>query len=169
VPEGRCLCLGNVGEAPVAALLSRYGLDLVSLPDGRPITASFWGDPEAGIAGNRVYARRDTPLHSVLHEVAHVVCMSPSRRRALERDAGGDDLEESAACFLQILLADFLPGTGRERLMRDMDRWGYSFRLGSAQNWFEQDAADARAFLRAYGLIDDNCRPTWQLRCRERS
>ena len=32
----------------------------------------------------------------------------------------------------------------RARMWRDMDDWGYSFRLGSAQQWFEQDADDAR-------------------------
>ena len=55
--------------------------------------------------------------------------------------------EEDAACYLQILLADELHGVGRERLMADMDAWGYSFRLGSARAWFELDAEDARAFL----------------------
>jgi len=34
-----------------------------------------------------------------------------------------------------------------------MDAWGYSFRLGSAQAWFEQDAEDARSFLVARGLL----------------
>jgi hypothetical protein len=34
-----------------------------------------------------------------------------------------------------------------------MDAWGYSFRLGSARAWFEQDAEDARAFLEARGLL----------------
>jgi hypothetical protein len=41
---------------------------------------------------------------------------------------------------------------GRARLMADMDAWGYSFRLGSTQAWFEQDAAEALAFLKARGL-----------------
>ena len=50
-------------------------------------------------------------------------------------NAGGDDLEESAVCFLQVILADFLDGVGRDRLMRDMDAWGYSFRLGSTAAW----------------------------------
>ncbi len=29
-------------------------------------------------------------------------------------------------------------------MCRDMDEWGYSFRLGSAANWFAEDAEDAR-------------------------
>ena len=41
-------------------------------------------------------------------------------------------------CYLQILLADALHGVGRERLMQDMDEWGYSFRLGSTRAWFER-------------------------------
>lgn len=50
--------------------------------------------------------------------------MDAARRARLHTDAGGDDLEESAVCFLQILLADELPGVGCERLMDDMDTWG---------------------------------------------
>jgi hypothetical protein len=49
---------------------------------------------------------------------------------------------------LQIVLADGLPGVGSDRLMADMDAWGYSFRLGSTRAWFENDAEDARAWLR---------------------
>jgi hypothetical protein len=56
-------------------------------------------------------------------------------------------------CYLQVVLADRLPGVGRRRLMQDMDAWGYSFRLGGAQAWFEQDAADARAWLVERGLL----------------
>ncbi len=45
-----------------------------------------------------------------------------------------------------------------------MDRWGYTFRLGSAKTWFEQDAEDAKAWLQKHQLIDQNEQPTWQLR-----
>ena len=65
-----------------------------------------------------------------------------------------DDAEETAVCYLQALLADALPGVGRERIFADMDAWGYSFRLGSAQAWFERDAEDARAWLSDRGVID---------------
>jgi hypothetical protein len=78
----------------------------------------------------------------------------------LDKDAGGDDLEESAVCYLQVLLGDELPGVGRKRLLEDMDAWGYSFRLGNTRAWFEGDAADARAWLREQGLIDGSGRPT---------
>ena len=80
--------------------------------------------------------------------------MTPERRAGLDRDAGGDDPEESAVCYLQILLADALAGVGRERMMQDMDAWGYSFRLGSTRAWFEGDAEDARAWLARHGVID---------------
>jgi hypothetical protein len=106
----------------------------------------------------------DTPLHSVLHEAAHYICMTPERRVGLNRDAGGDDAEEGAVCYLQILMADALAGIAREQMYDDMDRWGYSFRLGCACAWFEQDAADARSWLLDGGLIDDAQRLTGALR-----
>lgn len=145
-------------------LLHRYGFDLELAGDGAEIRGSFWGAPEAGIVGRSVFVRADTPVHSVLHETAHLVCMSAERRRQLDGNAGGDDLEESAVCYLQILLADELAGVGRQRLMRDMDAWGYSFRLGTTHAWFRQDADDARAWLETAGLIDAQQSPTWALR-----
>jgi hypothetical protein len=98
--------------------------------------------------------RRDTPVHSTLHEAAHSLCMGEERREALYRDAGGDFDEENAACYLQILLAEEIPAMGRDRMLADMDAWGYTFRLGSARRWFEEDAADARAWLLGHGLIN---------------
>jgi len=57
-------------------------------------------------------------------------------------------------CYLQGLLADHLVvDGGRGRLLRDMDAWGYSFRLGSAERWFREDAADALAWLVAQRLV----------------
>ena len=90
--------------------------------------------------------------------------MTEARRQCLHRDAGGDDLEESAVCYLQILLADHLPGVGRCRLMQDMDAWGYSFRLGDTRSWFERDAEDARAWLHHNGLASAADNPLFVLR-----
>ncbi|WP_018140334.1 hypothetical protein [Thioalkalivibrio sp. ALJ7] len=147
----------GIGDA-LAALLDRYGLQLKRHPEQAPLPGSWWGEPEAGIVGTTVHVRPDTPLHSALHEAGHVICMDAGRRAKLHTNAGGDDLEECGVCYLQILLADALPNVGRERLMRDMDAWGYSFRLGSTKAWFLEDAADARAFLLAHGLLDTDDR-----------
>ena len=158
------LSVADVGPQQLAALLARYGLALVVQPPDESRTGSFWGASEAGIAGHTVYVRADTPVHSFLHETCHVICMDTERRSRLDRDAGGDDLEEAAVCYLQVLLAEAIDGVGRNRLMSDMDTWGYSFRLGSTRAWFEQDAEDARTFLEKHGLIDGEGSPTWRLR-----
>jgi len=149
-------CLGEGFRAPLARLLAGFGLNLVEVAATQAIPGSYWGEPEAGLAGARVYARDDTPVHSVLHEACHAICMGDSRRANLDRDAGGDDQEETAVCFLQVLLARRLPGYGQARCLADMDAWGYSFRLGSAQRWFLEDAADARAWLARHGVLSPN-------------
>lgn len=147
------LVLGQIAFTEVAGLLSRHGLELVGVEDGAPIPGSYWGEPEAGIIGSTVYARGDTPVHSLLHEACHLIVLPPERRARVHTDATDSVPEEDASCYLQILLADALPGVGRDRLMADMDAWGYSFRLGSTRAWFERDADDARAWLEARGLL----------------
>jgi hypothetical protein len=158
------LLLNATDRLAVALLLDRYGLELTLSAPGELIPGSYWGESEAGLKGGQLHARLDTPVHSVLHEASHYVCMTVERRAGLDRDAGGNDLEESAVCYLQILLADQLPGVGRARLLADMDAWGYSFRLGSARRWFEEDAADARGWLEREHIIDAAGRPTGRLR-----
>ena len=159
------LRLGGLGPAGVAALLARYGMSLELLAADEPIPGSYWGECEAGLRGATLYARPDTPVHSILHEACHFICMSPERRAALDTNAGGDDAEESAVCYLQVLLSDALAGVGRERIFADMDAWGYSFRLGSTRAWFERDAEDARAWLRRHAVTDASDGPTG--RCRD--
>lgn len=139
----------------LAAYLAAFGLSLRLVDSGQVIPGSYWGDSEAGLLGNLLYVRADTPLHSALHEACHFICMDDARRTALDRDAGGDYDEENAVCYLQMLLADELPGMSRTRMQTDMDAWGYTFRLGSARAWFDQDAADAREWLLRKGLIDN--------------
>lgn len=163
-PARDVLRVSDLPRAALEALLARYSIRLVMVADGEVIPGSYWGEPEAGIEWMTVYVRRDTPLHSLLHEASHIVCMSPRRRAGLHRDAGGDELEECAVCYLQVLLADSLPGVGRRRLMADMDAWGYSFRLGSAQRWYHGDAEDARDWLSAHGLLDEEGAATFKLR-----
>ncbi len=158
------LLLNAIGRVELVLLLERYGLDLVLVAPEQVIPGSYWGEREAGLIGSKIYARLDTPLHSVLHETAHFACMAPERRAGLDTDAGGDDAEESAVCYLQILMAESLPNAGAERMCRDMDEWGYSFRLGSAAQWFAEDAEDARRWLEQHGLIDAAGRVTHILR-----
>ena len=157
------LRLGQFERARLQRFLERYRIELRLCPRDESIPGSYWGDDEAGLAGNCVYARDDTPLHSILHEVSHYICVDPKRRAVLERDAGSDDAEESAVCYLQVLLAGEIPGLGRERMFHDMDAWGYSFRLGSTRKWFERDADAAQQWLVRHGLVV-NRRPTFQLR-----
>lgn len=152
--SGPVLRMSAIDRVALAVLLGGYGLALVLVPAGETIPGSYWGDSEAGLNGDRLFARLDTPLHSVLHEASHYVCMTPERRAGLDRDAGGDDPEEAAVCYLQVLLAEQLSGVGRARLFADMDAWGYSFRLGNTRAWFEHDAEDARAWLVRHGIID---------------
>lgn len=133
-------------------LLAPYGVAVEARAAGE-IPGSYWGESEAGLIGHRLLVRPDTPVHSALHEACHFICADALRRASLHTDAGGDDLEECAVCYLQCLLADRIEGFSRERMFEDMDAWGYSFRLGSARAWFERDAEDARAWLSARGLL----------------
>lgn len=158
------LRLATMDRVELALTLHHYGLTLTLVAPQEEIPGSYWGDSEAGLKGDTLYARLDTPVHSVLHEASHYVCMTPERRAGLNRDAGGDDPEESAVCYLQILLADALPAVGRDRLMQDMDDWGYSFRLGHTRAWFETDAADAREWLLTHGVIRADGSLTGELR-----
>jgi hypothetical protein len=151
VPE--VLRVADVPRAAIEALLARHGLMFCAAPDGEPIPGSFWGECEAGIIGHTVHARADTPVHSLLHEACHLIVLPPERRAAVHTDATDSVAEEDATCYLQIVLGDALPGVGRERVMADMDAWGYTFRLGSARAWFEHDADDARAWLLERGLL----------------
>ena len=158
------LLLNGIDRLRLEMLLDRYGLALHLVAPEEIIPGSYWGEREAGLIGAKVFARLDTPLHSVLHESAHFICMTPERRAGLDTDAGGDDAEESAVCYLQLLLADLLPNVDRERICGDMDEWGYSFRLGSTAAWFAGDAEDARGWLIRHGLIDARGRVTYACR-----
>ncbi len=148
----------------IRGLLARFQLEIVLLAHDAVIDGSYWGEPEAGLVGNRIHVRPDTPLHSLLHEACHAICMTADRRASLHTDAGGNDLEESAVCYLQIELAACVPGVTRQRLMQDMDSWGYSFRLGNTASWFQNDASDARDWLIANGLLTVDGSPRWNQR-----
>jgi hypothetical protein len=144
-------------------LLGRYRLRLEVIAPAGPIPGSYWGAPEAGLIGTTVFARADTPLHSALHETAHVICMDAERRARLHTDAGGEHAEEDGVCYLQIVLARRL-GVGTLEICADMDTWGYTFRLGSAYAWFTHDAEDTRAWLLRHGILTEADEPTWNCR-----
>ena len=86
------LLISDLSFDSVAVLLGKYKLSIELIPGDQTINGSFWGEPEAGVVGNRVFVRGDTPVHSLLHETCHIVCMTPERRQKLKGDAGGDDL-----------------------------------------------------------------------------
>jgi len=152
------LRLGEICFDDAARLLSAYGLRLLLVEDGAEIPGSYWGESEAGIIGETVYARRDTPLHSLLHEACHLIVLPVERRRAVHTDATDSVAEEDAVCVLQALLGDELPGVGTARILADMDAWGYTFRTGSARSYYETDADEAWQWLRARGLVDGSRR-----------
>jgi hypothetical protein len=158
------LLVNAIDRLALEMLLDRYGLSLQLVSPGEIIPGSYWGEREAGLIGSKIYARLDTPVHSVLHEGAHFICMTPERRAGLDTDAGGDHAEENAVCYLQIILADSISNAGRQRMCSDMDAWGYTFRLGSAGAWFERDADDARAWLIEHRVLDAQSRPTYACR-----
>lgn len=158
------LRLADVSLPAVENLLSSYGLSLKIVAPGAEIPGSYWGDEEAGLIGDKLVARADTPLHSILHETCHYICMDKTRREGVHTDAGGDYDEENGVCYLQVLLADKIDGFGSSRMLEDMDSWGYTFRLGSARAWFERDAEDALAWLLKHGLVNLQQQPCWTLR-----
>ena len=145
-------------------LLDPYGMLVKTVAQDEHIPGSFWQPPEAGLVGNLLYVRVDTPVHSALHEACHYICMDHKRREKLDTDAGGGFEEENGVCYLQILLSEHLADMGKERMFSDMDEWGYSFRLGSSRAWFEQDAEDAVEWLQQYGLVDNDIQPVWKVR-----
>jgi hypothetical protein len=156
--------LNDIDSSDVSALLARFGLQFEVIDPGATIPGSFWGDDEAGLIENRLYARLDTPLHSILHEACHWITCTPTRRAKLHTDAADTQDEENATCFLQIVLSDFLPGFSSARALSDMDVWGYSFRLGSARAWFESDSFAEQKWLVSYQLLDSDLRPTFGVR-----
>lgn len=145
-------------------LLTPYGLEVIDISEVEKLPGSFWGDPEAGLIANRLYVRPTTPVQSALHEACHYICMDSGRRHQLHTDAGGGYDEENGVCYLQILLAERLAGMTSDRMMQDMDDWGYSFRLGSTRAWFDRDAEDAKNWLIQHQLLDPNGQPSWRLR-----
>ena len=141
------LTLSDIGFEAPRQLLARYRLELIQVEANTPIPGSFWGECEAGVIGSQVFARLDTPVHSLLHEACHLLVLPEEKRADVHTDATDSVAEEDAVCVLQAILGDELPSVGRESIWADMDEWGYTFRLGSAKAYFENDAHTAFQFL----------------------
>ena len=154
----------DINDNSLEDLLLRFGLSIKKVANKEKIPGSHFGDSEAGLIGNKLYLRPDTPIHSALHESCHYICMDNQRRSSLHTDAGGDYDEENAVCYMQILLAEWISGNSSAQLMKEMNQWGYTFRLGSAEAWFEKDAEDARQWLLDSELITPDNVPTWKIR-----
>jgi len=163
-PSMTILTCADIELTQLEDLLDKFGLVIHLIEDNQKIPGSWFGEPEAGIIQNNLYIRNDTPVHSALHESCHYICMSPDRREKLHTNVGGDYDEENAVCYLSILLSDYINGFGRERMLSDMDEWGYTFRLGSSKAWFEKDAQDAFEWLVLYRIISTNSEPGWVIR-----
>ena len=155
----------NFNLSKLQSLLARFDLNIEIINDNTDIPGSFWQAPEAGLIGSTLYIRNDTPVHSALHEACHFICMDKNRRATLHTDAGGKTaIEEDSVCYLQIILSTHLDEMGQTRMLSDMDAWGYSFRLGSAQAWFEEDAEDAIEWLKKYQLLTSENKLSWRVR-----
>ncbi|MEM8844616.1 MAG: hypothetical protein AAGB35_06180 [Pseudomonadota bacterium] len=156
--------LKNISAETIQPILAKYQLNLHVVDQETEIPHSFWGSPEAGRLKSELYARIDTPIHSIFHESAHYVCMTEQQRKQADIDAGGSAIIEDACCYLQILWSDYLKSFNRHIQLHDMDRWGYSFRLGSATRWFYADSDDARLWLLKHNIITEQNEPTWEMR-----
>ena len=157
------LTCADISVSQLQTLLGKFGLIIHLVDNHQKIPGSWFGDPEAGIIQNNLYVRHDTPVHSALHESCHYVCMEDIRRKNLHTNVGGDYDEENAVCYLSILLSDFIDDFGRDKMMSDMDEWGYTFRLGSSRAWFEKDAEDALRWLQKNKIIDNDKNILWNL------
>lgn len=153
MPGATVMLVDDLDFQVLSQLCSRFGVALSMADSAETIAGSFWGAPEAGIVGTCLNIRKDTPVHSLLHELGHIICASSERRASLHTNAGSDDREEAAVCYLQILLAETVEGVGRDRIMADMDAWGYSFPEGATSLWFA-NAVESLAWLAENGITD---------------
>ena len=59
------LLVNGIDRLSLQVLLDRYGLVLQLVAPQEVIPGSYWGEREAGLMGSKIFARLDTPLHSV--------------------------------------------------------------------------------------------------------
>lgn len=148
----------------ISQWVETFGATVRRVESGDPIPGSYWMAPEAGLVGDNIFVAPDTPVHSLAHELGHYICMPASHRASLHTDAGGSEFEECAVCYLQLSLAKSGLGIPFATSFKDLDDWGYSFRLGSAQRWYEEDAELEREWLLDQGLLNSQGLPTGHLR-----
>jgi hypothetical protein len=106
------LRVGDPAHPSLVELVRRYGAELLQQALTPCCRAHTGARSEAGLRG-RVVRARGPPWHSVLHELSHYRVHDAGAAREPDRDAGGDDAEECAVCYLQIVLAS--AGAARAR------------------------------------------------------
>jgi len=74
--------ISDFSISEIISLLEKYHLKIKVLSPEQAICGSYWGDSEAGLIENTLYVRKDTPIHSLLHEACHYICMDETRRVA---------------------------------------------------------------------------------------
>ncbi|MEN8665609.1 MAG: hypothetical protein ABF356_11695, partial [Polycyclovorans sp.] len=60
----RCNALDAIA---LAQWVTARGMQLHWVAADTAIPGSYWGDEEAGLIGDRLHVRPDTPVHSLLH------------------------------------------------------------------------------------------------------
>ena len=96
-------------------LLHKYQLSIINVGKQDKIPGSYWGDSEAGIIENTLYVRPDTPIHSLLHEACHYICMDNSRRIKLDTDAEGDYEERKCRLLPTDIIGRSAPADGKSK------------------------------------------------------
>ncbi len=61
------LKLSEIDHIKLARLPARYNLELIVVDNEEKIPGSFWGDSEAGLVSNKLYARLDTNAEDALN------------------------------------------------------------------------------------------------------
>jgi len=115
------LLVNAIDRLPLEVMLDRYGLAFVLAAPEEVIPGSYWGEREAGLMGSRSSPGSTRRCIRCCTGRAISSACRPSGRAGLDTDAGGDDAEENAVCYLQILIG----GRAAEcRERADVPRYG---------------------------------------------
>ena len=130
--RARVLTLADIGFDAPPPCSPATACRWCTSPTANRSPAATGANCEAGLIGSdRLRARRHAGAFAAARSLPPDRAAAGAPRAACTPTPPTRSPEEDATCCLQILLADALPGVGRERLMADMDAWGYTFRLGS--------------------------------------